>query len=60
MDNRIAILHVYRGNELLNSTEIFGQWLNVATDVYTDWEDSPYKLVIEYQGKILKVNNAKD
>lgn len=58
MDDRIATVHVYKGNELLTTTHVFGQWINLITDVYLDWEDSPYSLVIEYDGKILKVNNA--
>jgi hypothetical protein len=58
MDDRIATVHVYKDAELLLTTQIFGQWLNLITDVYLDWEDSPYYLVIEYDGKTLKVNNA--
>lgn len=58
MDDRIATVHVYKDAELLLTTQIFGQWLNLITDVYLDWEDSPYNLVIEYDGKTLKVNNA--
>ena len=58
MDDRIATVHVYKDTELLLTTQIFGQWLNLITDVYLDWEDSPYNLVIEYDGKTLKVNNA--
>ena len=58
MDDRIATVHVYKDTELLLTTQVFGQWLNLITDVYLDWEDSPYNLVIEYDGKTLKVNNA--
>jgi|APGre2960657373_1045057.scaffolds.fasta_scaffold434549_2 regulator of sigma D len=58
MDDRIATVHVYKDTELLLTTQIFGQWLNLITDVYLDWEDSPYNLVIEYDSKTLKVNNA--
>jgi hypothetical protein len=58
MDDRIATVHVYKDTELLLTTQVFGQWLNLITDVYLDWEDSPYSLVIEYDGKTLKVNNA--
>ena len=57
MDNRIATVHVYKDTELLLTTQIFGQWINVIADVYLDWENSPYSLVIEYDGKTLKVNN---
>jgi hypothetical protein len=57
MDNRIATVHVYKDTELLVTTQIFGQWINLITDVYLDWENSPYSLVIEYDGKTLKVNN---
>ena len=58
MDNRIATVHVYKDTELLVTTQIFGQWINLITDVYLDWDNSPYSLVIEYDGKTLKVNNA--
>lgn len=60
MDDRIVILHVYKDDELLSSKPIFSQWINVATDVYTDWEGSPYSLVIEYNGKVVRVDNAKN
>ena len=50
MDTNLANITILEGDTLIFSKQILLQWVNVITGMYVEWEGSPYKMVIEYEG----------